>query len=79
MYSLKSYNFDLPENRIAQNPEKDRDASRLLLLKKKTGHVSHFNFKDILDLLQKGDLLVINDTKVIPARLKGEKRNRWQG
>ena len=73
MYSLKSYNFDLPEERIAQNPKENRDESRLLLLKRGTGHVSHFYFKDVIDLLQKGDLLVVNNTKVIPARLKGKK------
>jgi len=73
MYSLKSYNFDLPEASIAQNPAKKRDESRLLLLKRGTGQISHFYFKDVLDLLKKGDLLVVNNTKVIPARLKGKK------
>jgi S-adenosylmethionine:tRNA ribosyltransferase-isomerase len=73
MFSLKNYNFDLPEECIAQRPVKKRDESRLLLLKKETGRISHFYFKDVLDLLKKGDLLVINNTKVIPARLKGKK------
>ncbi|MCK5310837.1 MAG: tRNA preQ1(34) S-adenosylmethionine ribosyltransferase-isomerase QueA [Desulfobacteraceae bacterium] len=73
MYSLKDYNFDLPQERIAQSPMEKRDESRLLLLKKETGLVSHYFFKDITDLLKKGDLLVINNTKVIPARLKGKK------
>lgn len=73
MYSLKSYNFDLPEESIAQSPAKNRDESRLLLLKKETGLIAHFYFKDVIDLLKKGDLLVLNNTKVIPARLKGKK------
>jgi S-adenosylmethionine:tRNA ribosyltransferase-isomerase len=73
MYSLKSYNFDLPEERIAQTPTKNRDGSRLLLLKRETGLISHFYFKDVRNLLRKGDLLVVNNTKVIPARLKGKK------
>ncbi|MCP3900514.1 MAG: tRNA preQ1(34) S-adenosylmethionine ribosyltransferase-isomerase QueA [Desulfobacteraceae bacterium] len=73
MYSIKRYNFELPEERIAQSPSKKRDESRLLLLKKKTGSISHFYFKDVIDLLKKGDLLVVNNTKVIPARLKGKK------
>jgi S-adenosylmethionine:tRNA ribosyltransferase-isomerase len=73
MFSLKNYNFDLPGECIAQRPVKKRDESRLLLLKKETGRISHFYFKDVLDLLKKGDLLVMNNTKVIPARLKGKK------
>ena len=73
MYSLKSYNFDLPQERIAQSPMERRDESKLLLLKKNNGLVSHYSFKDIVDLLKEGDLLVINNTKVIPARLKGKK------
>ncbi len=73
MYSIKKYNFDLPEERIAQSPSKKRDESRLLQLKKSTGRISHFYFKDVIDLLKKGDLLVVNNTKVIPARLKGKK------
>ncbi len=73
MYSLKNYGFDLPEERIAQNPVKNRDGSRLLLLKKDAGTTAHFYFKDLLDLLDRGDLLVVNNTRVIPARLKGRK------
>jgi S-adenosylmethionine:tRNA ribosyltransferase-isomerase len=73
MYSLKDYDFHLPPDRIAQSPVDKRDESKLLLLKKQTGIVSHYFFKDIIDLLKAGDLLVINNTKVIPARLKGKK------
>ncbi len=73
MYQLKSYDFDLPEKLIAQKPVGNRDGSRLLHLKKKTGLISHYKFKNLIDLLKEDDLLVINDTKVIPARLKGKK------
>ncbi len=57
MYSLKDYYFDLPLDRIAQSPVKNRDESRLLSLKKDTGSVSHYSFKDIEGLLKKDDLL----------------------
>ena len=69
---LKSdFYFDLPEELIAQDPLEDRSSSRLLVLDKKTGDVEHHIFRDILDFLQKGDCLVLNNTKVIPARLMG--------
>ena len=71
---LKSdYYFDLPEELIAQDPLKDRSSSRLLVLDKETGKVEHHVFREIIDYLQEGDCLVINDTKVIPARLIGSK------
>ncbi len=73
MYALKDYFFDLPLERIAQNPVENRDESRLLLLKKETGVIGHYLFKDMDKLLKKDDLLVINNTKVIPARLRGKK------
>lgn len=65
--------FDLPEELIAQDPLKDRSSSRLLVLDKETGKVEHHVFREIIDYLQEGDCLVINDTKVIPARLIGSK------
>ena len=65
--------FDLPQELIAQDPLEDRSASRLLVLDKKTGEMEHRHFRDILHYLKKGDCLVINDTKVIPARLMGHK------
>ncbi len=65
--------FDLPEELIAQDPLEDRSASRLLVLDKDTGAVSHHIFKEIVDYLQPGDCLVLNNTKVIPARLLGER------
>ena len=61
--------YDLPEELIAQTPLEKRDTSRLMVLDKKTGQVQHKHFYDIIDYLQEGDCLVINDTKVIPARL----------
>lgn len=65
--------FDLPQELIAQDPLEDRSASRLLHLDKTTGNIEHTNFKHVLDFLKPGDCLVINDTKVIPARLYGHK------
>lgn len=65
--------FDLPENLIAQVPIKDRTASKLMVLDKETGQINHKTFKDIIDYLNEGDCLVLNNTRVIPARLIGEK------
>ena len=65
--------YDLPEKLIAQDPLEDRASSRLLVLNKKTGEIEHTIFKNIKNYLKKGDCLVINNTKVIPARLIGEK------
>ena len=65
--------FDLPQELIAQDPLEDRSASRLLVLNRKTGELEHRVFKDVVDYLRPGDCLVINDTKVIPARLFGVK------
>ena len=72
---MKTDDFDyyLPEDLIAQTPLLKRDSSRLLVLDKNTGEISHRHFADIIDYLNKDDVLVINDTKVIPARLVGTK------
>lgn len=67
--------FDLPEAQIAQDPLSDRSSSRLMLLDKQNGNVEHHVFKDIIDYLNPGDCLVINNTKVIPARLYGIKED----
>ena len=64
--------FDLPEELIAQIPIEPRDHSRLLRLDKQSGEISHHHFYDILDFLKEGDLLVVNDSRVLPARLYGE-------
>ena len=70
---LHDFYYDLPEELIAQDPLSDRSSSRLMLLDKNTGEIEHKIFHDIIDYLNPGDCLVINDTKVIPARLIGEK------
>lgn len=70
---VKDFYFDLPEEYIAQHPIENRDHSRLMVLDKKTGEIEHKIFKDILQYLNEGDCLVLNDTKVIPARLIGHK------
>ncbi|MDK9712110.1 tRNA preQ1(34) S-adenosylmethionine ribosyltransferase-isomerase QueA [Acidaminobacter sp.] len=67
--------FDLPEELIAQTPLKDRAASRLLFMDKGTGALRHETFRDVLHHLQSGDCLVINDTRVLPARLFGRRRS----
>ena len=69
----EEFNYDLPEDLIAQVPLKKRDASRLLVLNKNTGEIQHQHFTDILNYLEEGDTIVVNDTKVIPARLIGIK------
>lgn len=65
--------YDLPQELIAQDPLEDRAGSRLLVLDKQTGEIEHHVFRDIIDFLEPGDCLVVNDTKVIPARLIGSK------
>ena len=69
----EDFNFDLPEELIAQDPLEDRSSSRLLVLDKETGKTENHVFREIIDYLEAGDCLVINDTKVIPARLIGSK------
>ena len=71
--SVKDYWFDLPKEQIAQDPLPDRSSSKLMVLSKDTGKVEHKIFKDIIDYLEPGDCLVLNNTKVIPARLYGVK------
>lgn len=73
---LKSdYYYDLPQELIAQDPLRDRSSSRLMVLDKSTGAVEHRVFKNIKDYLKPGDCLVLNDTKVIPARLMGTRKD----
>jgi len=69
----EDFNYDLPESLIAQTPLKDRDQSRLMVLDKVTGEIEHKHFFDVIDYLEEGDVLVLNDTKVMPARLYGIK------
>ena len=70
---VKDFSFELPEQLIASEPQAERSASRLLCMDKQNGTLSHYIFKDILQLLNPGDLLVFNNTRVIPARLFGQK------
>lgn len=67
------FNYNLPEELIAQVPIADRSSSRLMVVDKKSGEIEHKIFKDIIDYLEEGDCLVLNDTRVIPARLIGSK------
>lgn len=70
---VEDFDYYLPEKLIAQTPLEKRDASRLMVLDKKTGKIEHKHFYDIINYLEEGDTLVLNDTKVLPARLIGEK------
>lgn len=72
---LEDFNYELPEELIAQEPLSERHMSRLMVLKKETGTIEHRIFKDIKEYFKKGDCLVLNDTRVIPARLLGEKQD----
>ena len=70
---VEDFDYNLPEELIAQTPLTQRDASRLLVLDRKTGDIEHKHFSDIINYLNEGDTLVLNDTKVLPARLIGVK------
>lgn len=74
-FQKSDFYFDLPEELIAQDPLLDRSGSRLLKLDQKTGEIEHHIFKDVIDYLNPGDCLVLNNTKVIPARLMGVKED----
>lgn len=73
--NVKDFYYDLPEELIAQTPLADRDSSRLLVLNKTSGETTHSSFKNIKNYLKPGDCLILNDTRVIPARLFGIKEN----
>jgi len=73
------FDFDLPEELIAQTPLKDRSSSRLLVLNKHSGEINHGHFRDLVSFLKPGDTLVLNDTRVIPARLFGVKEETGAG
>nr|WP_300091772.1 tRNA preQ1(34) S-adenosylmethionine ribosyltransferase-isomerase QueA [Sedimentibacter sp.] len=74
-FKTSDFYYHLPEELIAQTPIKERDHSRLLVLDKKTGAVEHKHFYDVIDYLSKGDCLVINETRVLPARLYGTRKD----
>lgn len=71
--NVSDFDFDLPETLIAQHPVEPRDASRLMVVERDSGGIEHHMFRDLVSLLKTGDVLVINNTRVIPARLIGEK------
>ena len=73
MYTLSDYDYVLPKEFIAQQPATRRDRSRLLWLDRNSGRIRHRRFDDLVQLLQPGDVLVINETAVIPARIMGRK------
>ena len=70
---VSDFNYELPEELIAQHPYDKRDEARLMVLNRKNETIEHKVFKDVIDYLEKGDCLVINNTKVLPARLYGIK------
>jgi S-adenosylmethionine:tRNA ribosyltransferase-isomerase len=70
---LSEFDYDLPRQLIAQSPAEPRDSSRLLVLRRRTGEIEHCTFRELTKFLVEGDLLVLNDTKVIPARLRARK------
>ena len=72
---IEEFNYDLPEELIAQTPLKDRTSSRLMIVDRTSGKIKHETFKNIVEYFNPGDTLVLNDTKVLPARLIGEKEN----
>ncbi|AJC96015.1 tRNA preQ1(34) S-adenosylmethionine ribosyltransferase-isomerase QueA [Staphylococcus hyicus] len=72
--NIEDFNYHLPENLIAQTPLKERDTSKLLYMNRKTGETKDLHFKDVIQFLEPGDTLVLNDTKVMPARLFGLKK-----
>lgn len=75
--TLKDFYYDLPQERIAQTPAEPRDSSRLMVLDRKTGAISHRVFRDIIEYINPGDTLVINETRVIPARIIGVRSFRF--
>ncbi len=77
--NLHDFYYDLPQELIAQDPLEERSSSRLLVLNRETGEREHRIFRDIVEYLRPGDCLVVNDTKVIPARLMGEKEGTGAG
>lgn len=71
---IEQFDYELPESLIAQTPLSDRSSSRLMTLNKLTGEIGHYQFRDLVHFVKPGDVLVLNDTRVIPARLIGRKR-----
>src|SRR5439155_23976377 len=79
---MSFFDYELPAHLIAQHPAAQRDESRLLVLSRDSGEIAHRQFRDLPELLQPGDLLVLNDTRVLPARLVGRRERtggKWEG
>src|SRR5438105_4678347 len=79
---LTEFDYELPAHLIAQEPSPERDRSRLMVVRRRDASLSHHVFRDLPDLLAPGDLLVLNDTRVVPARLVGRRTRtggRWEG
>src|SRR5437868_2339490 len=79
---LTEFDYDLPPHLIAQEPRAERDQSRLLVVRRADATLSHHVFRDLPELLSPGDLLVLNDTRVLPARLLGRRARtggKWEG
>lgn len=74
-YLKSDFYYDLPEELIAQTPAEPRDSSRLLVYNRTTGEMEHRVFKDVTEYLKRGDVLVVNNTKVLPARLYAHTAN----
>ena len=72
----EEFDYDLPESLIAQHPSDKRDEARMMVLDKNTGNIEDKHFFDIIDYLKPGDVLVMNDTRVIPARLFGHREGK---
>lgn len=72
--NIEDFNYHLPENLIAQTPLKERDTSKLLYMNRETGDIQDLQFKEVIRFFKPGDTLVLNDTKVMPARLFGLKK-----
>ena len=82
MPDADAYDYDLPRELIAQEPLADRSAARMLVVRRSDGALAHRHVHDLVDLLHPGDLLVVNDTRVVPARLEGRREmtgGRWEG
>jgi S-adenosylmethionine:tRNA ribosyltransferase-isomerase len=80
--TIEHFDYDLPPHLIAQHPATERDASRLMVLHRDTGHITHKSFSALPELLNPGDLLVLNDTRVLPARVIGHREStggKWEG
>ena len=70
---LSNFNFELPKELLAEYPAENRDESRLMVIHRETGKIEHKMFKDMIDYFDEGDVMVLNNTKVFPARLYGNK------